>query len=318
MSRLSERTGTVFAAGAFVLWGLLPLYWNAFAAVAAIEILAHRLLWTSVTVSALLLIMRKFELPRMLRDTYLRPRLLLSGLLLGINWFTYIFAVNSGRVLDASMGYYINPLVSVLLGTLVLREKLNALQRIAVLIAAAGVLFTIAVQGIVPWVALLLAVTFGLYGLLKKQLPPAPLNALAAETAVLVPVGLLIIAVRAASGTWAFALPGVPVLRTGVLLAAAGIATAVPLYLFAEGAARISLSRLGFLQYTAPTLMLGLGVLVFGEPFTYVQAVTFGMIWTALLLYSVSGVLYRRSILRRQPTLPLDRAACDTGRQAEW
>lgn len=293
MKHMSGRAGTAFAAGAFIIWGLLPLYWNLLSHVSAVEILAHRLLWTSITVSALLIGVRQFRVTTFLRDAYLRPRLILSGLLLGVNWFVYIFAVNSGRVLDASMGYFINPLVSVLFGTVILRESLNTRQRLAVAIAAAAVLFTILAQGIVPWVALVLAGTFGLYGLLKKQLPPAPLNALAAETSFLVPVGMLIIAGRGVTGTWAFAsdaaAPGVAILLVG-----AGLVTALPLYLFAEGASRIPLSRVGFLQYIAPTLMLVLGVFVFGEPFTVVQAVTFGLIWTALLLYSTAGLGSRR------------------------
>ncbi|MFW6252938.1 MAG: EamA family transporter, partial [bacterium] len=153
MRTSSERVGTVFAAGAFIVWGVLPLYWNALSRVAAIEILAHRLLWTSVTVSVFLIVLRRFRLPQLLRDRALRPRLFMSGMLLGVNWFIYIFAVNSGRVLDASMGYYINPLVSVLLGTIVLGERLTLAHGTAVLIAFAAVVFTVVSEGIVPWVA---------------------------------------------------------------------------------------------------------------------------------------------------------------------
>lgn len=308
----SERVGTVFAAGAFIVWGVLPLYWNALSRVAAIEILAHRLLWTSVTVSVFLIVLRRFRLPQLLRDRALRPRLFMSGMLLGVNWFIYIFAVNSGRVLDASMGYYINPLVSVLLGTIVLGERLTLAHGTAVLIAFAAVVFTVVSEGIVPWVALVLAGTFGLYGLLKKQLPAAPLNALAAETSFLVPVGLVIIALRGVSGTWAFAANESSTIVHVLLLGGAGVVTALPLYLFAEGAARIPLSRIGFLQYLAPTLMLGLGVFVFGEPFTTVQAVTFGLIWSALLLYSISDMRSRRPTPPRPPILRNDQKQRDT------
>ncbi len=280
-----SAVGTAYAVAAFTLWGLLTLYWDLLEHVPAWEILAHRLFWTCVSVNALLIVSGRWRVPRLLRDARLRRRLALTGVLLGANWFTYIYAVNVGRVLDASMGYYINPLVSVLLGTLVLGERLSLFQKAAVTLAAAGVIIIGIHYGVVPWIALVLAGSFGFYGLIKKQMGLRPLTALAAETTFLAPIGLAVVAVLGTTGDGAFIAGGV---STTLLLLVSGAATALPLYWFAHGASRIPLSRVGFIQYIAPTIMLLIGVFLFGEPFTIAEGVSFGLIWSGLAIYSAS------------------------------
>ena len=291
-----QRLGTIYTAGAFSLWGLLPLYWRLLEHVPAFEILAHRIVWTAVFTSLVLLVGRRYRIGAFVRDRRLRRGLVLTGALLGVNWFTYIYAVNAGRVLDASMGYYINPLVSVLLGTLVLGERLSLLQKTAVSLAAIGVLVITIHYAVVPWVALVLAGTFGYYGLRKKQMGLDPLTALAVETTFLAPAGVALIAVLGAGGAGALAAVD---LTTDMLLVAAGVATALPLYWFAHGARRIPLSRVGFLQYIAPTLMLLIGVFLFGEPFTGAEAVSFGLIWLALAIYTASHTPVAKEIENR-------------------
>ncbi len=280
-----SAVGTAYAVAAFTLWGLLTLYWDLLGHVPAWEILAHRLFWTCISVNALLIVSGRWRVPALLRDPQVRRRLALTGVLLGGNWFTYIYAINVGRVLDASMGYYINPLVSVLLGTLVLGERLSLFQKIAVTLAAAGVIIIGIHYGVIPWIALVLAGTFGFYGLIKKQMGLRPLTALAAETTFLAPVGLVLITLLGTTGDGAFIVAGIP---TTLLLLVSGAATALPLFWFAHGASRIPLSRVGFIQYIAPTLMLLIGVFVFGEPFAVAEGISFGLIWSGLAIFSAS------------------------------
>lgn len=277
--------GSAYTVAAFTLWGLLTLYWDLLAHVPAWEVLAHRLFWTCISVSALLILSGRWDIPRLLRDARIRRRLALTGALLGANWFTYIYAINIGRVLDASMGYYINPLVSVLLGTIVLGERLSPLQKTAVTFATAGVIIIGVHYGVVPWIALMLAGTFGFYGLIKKQMGLPPLTALAAETTFLAPVGLAVVGAVGTTGDGAFLAAGS---GTTLLLLVSGAATALPLYWFAHGASRIPLSRVGFIQYIAPTIMLLIGVFIFGEPFAVAEGVSFGLIWSGLAVYSAS------------------------------
>lgn len=292
MKTLSESTmGTLYAAGAFAFWGVLPIYWRLLEVAPAHEILAHRTFWSFIMSALILMTTRRRRFLGVLRDRRCRHALVLSGLLLGFNWFTFIFAVNAGRVLDASLGYYINPLFSVFLGTVFLKERLTALQKVAVGFAAAGVIVLTIGSGVIPWVALILMTTFGLYGLVKKTVAVEPLTALAVETLVLVPVAAVIIGTGLVRGTGALGRWG---LATDALLVLAGVVTTVPLYWFAQGARRIPLSRLGFIQYIAPTLMLLVGAVLFGEPFTPVHAVSFALIWTGLALYSFSHARPRR------------------------
>ncbi len=280
MTALSPAaTGSLYALLAYGSWGLLPLYWKALGGVEAPTILAHRVLW-SLGFLALLLMMRRTPATLPLDRRALRL-LLVSGLLIGGNWLIYIWAVNAGRVLETSLGYFINPLVNVLLGRLFLGERLRPRQRLAVALAALGVAgLAVGAEG-VPWVALSLALSFGFYGLLRKLRPVDPLAGLAVETGLMAPLAL----------AWLFLAPA-PVGDTGAdaaLLAGAGIVTALPLIWFAAAAARLRLTTLGFFQYMAPSLHFLLAVFAFGEPVLPVHAFTFGCIWLALALYAQDG-----------------------------
>lgn len=284
------------AAGAFGLWGLLPIYWKALAAAGAGEILAHRIVWSALC-CALLLAYRRGV--RSLLASLATPRIFLSALgssvLIAVNWLTYIWAVNAGLVLEASLGYFINPLVCVLLGFLFLGERLRRMQAAAVCLAAAGVAFLTFHYGAVPWVALTLAFSFGLYGLCRKTARLNSLEGLTAETLLLLLPAAWYLGGLEAAGEGSF-FSGEPVLT--LLLFGAGPVTAVPLLLFAAGARMLPLATVGLLQYIAPTLQFALAVFLYGEPFTPAHLITFSLIWVALALYSFEGWHHGRHLQR--------------------
>ncbi|MFW6139107.1 MAG: EamA family transporter RarD [Spirochaetota bacterium] len=286
---LSEKAvGTWYAVGAFSLWGLLPLYWKALKHVPASQILGHRIFWSFVF-SVLLLLLRGRL--REARDIFSHPKnrwgCVLRSFILGANWFFYIWGVNTGQVVETSMGYFINPLLSVLLGVVFLRERLSAGETAAVFLAFSGVLYMTLEYGRLPWLALCLAFTFGMYGLLRKVAHVDSLVGLSGETAFLSPFALGYLLSREFQGAGTlYAPPSV----THLLLVGAGAVTAVPLIWFAHGVRRIPLSMVGFIQYLAPTLMLILGVFAFKEPFTPTHLVSFSCIWTALAVYSLAKI----------------------------
>jgi len=291
--------GTLYAVGAYTLWGLLPLFWKALANVPALEILSHRIVWSLAFLALLQFVRRSW--PSLRRDLRRRRELTILGgaaLLLGVNWYIYIWAVNAGFVVETSLGYFINPLFSVFLGAVLLHERLRPLQWAAVSLAAAGVLYLTFSYGALPWIALTLAFTFGVYGLLKKQAPFSALNGLTLETAVLVLPALGYITVRQAAGAGAL---GTIDATTTALLIATGIATGLPLLLFAAGARRIRLSTLGILQYIAPTMQFLLGIFLYREPFTAARLLGFAVIWLALALYSVENLVIRRRTAALEP-----------------
>lgn len=274
-------SGVLLALAAYGQWGLLPLYWKALAGIAAPVILSHRILWSVAFLAAVSLLRRNHAAFDWSRRTL--GWLALSGTLLAGNWLLYIWSVNDGRVLETSLGYFINPLVSMLLGRVVLGEQLRSRQKAAVALAAVGVAVPVLGGGGLPWVALTLAVSFGLYGLLRKLRPVDPVLGLGVETGLLLPL--------AAGYLWWQPEPlfGASNLETGLLLGA-GIATSVPLICFAGAARRLRLTTLGFLQYLAPSMHFLLAVAVFGETVTPTALVTFGCIWTALAIYAADGV----------------------------
>ncbi len=287
-------TGLVYAALAYVIWGLFPIYFHALARVDAFEIVMHRSLWSFVFVWAVLVAMRRLQwVPAVVRQPRLVAQFTLSALLLSTNWLLYVWAVNHGHVVEASLGYFVTPLVNVLLGTWVLKERPRRLQWLAVAVAACGVLWLTLTLGRPPWIALGLAGSFGSYGLLRKTAPLGALEGLAVETAVMAPVAIVALALMAVPRGGVFA--GMDGATVGWLLFA-GPLTAIPLLLFAAGARRITLATLGTLQYLSPTIQFLLGVTWFGEPLESTRLVGFVLIWLALGVYSADGFLW----LRRQ------------------
>jgi len=293
-----SAAGAFFAFLAFLIWGLSPIYWKALHEVGAFEIILHRILWSFAFLMPLVLVGQRWtEFKKTITSPKMLSILLITSILVGANWLIYIWAVNNGRVLQASLGYYINPLVNIVLGMVFLRERLRRAQAVAVVLATLGVFNLTFRYGVFPWVSLALAFSFGIYGLIRKVAAVGALVGLTVETLLLtVPAGIWVFHLhRIQSGVFLHA--GT---KTDLLLLGTGILTATPLLLFNLGARRITLATLGFIQYTAPTGMLLLGITMFGEPFTEIQAVTFGLIWTALAIYSWDTVrVHRKRVAKR-------------------
>jgi chloramphenicol-sensitive protein RarD len=278
----------LYAAGAYALWGLVPVYFKALQHVPPLEILAHRIVWSLVFLAIVLAWRRQWAwIGAVLRRPKVLAGFIASAILISINWFIYIWAVNNGRVIDASLGYFINPLINVLLGFLLLHERLRPGQWATVALAAGGVAWLTWQGGHLPWIALTLAITFGTYGLLRKTAALGALEGLSLETLILFPAALGYLIVLTLHGHNSFATAPD---STKWLLVAAGPITAIPLLMFAAGARRIPLSLLGLLQYIGPTLQLLLGVWLYHEPFGGPRLVGFAMIWAALALYSAEGL----------------------------
>ena len=285
--------GIAYAALAYTAWGLFPLYFRQLAAVPALEIIAHRTLWSLVFVALVLLARRQWA---WLAPLARQPRLLalstLSALLLAANWLIYVWAVNNGHVLDASLGYFILPLINVALGYAVLGERPRRGQWLAVALAACGVLWLALQAGRVPWIGLAIALTFGGYGLLRKTAPLGALEGLALETAVLAPLAVGLLAWWAGHGSAAWTHAGA---ADWLWLLAAGPITAVPLLWFAAGARRVPLATLGLLQYISPSLQFLLGVWLLGESVQPARLAGFVLIWAALGLFAMEGAWQRRA-----------------------
>jgi chloramphenicol-sensitive protein RarD len=288
---VNDQTGPLYALLAYGAWGLLPVYWKFFGNTPAVEVLSHRMIWSAVFLCCLLLVQRRlpdlvalFKSPRQVRV------LLLTATLLSCNWGLYIYGVNSDRVIETSLGYYINPLVTVLLGFVFLKERLHRGQQVAVVLATIGVGYFIWQLGTVPWIGLGLAITFAFYGLLRKVVQAGPLVGLAVETLLITPVVLLFVIYLASQGHSHF---GETPLKT-LLFMGAGVATSMPLLWFNNAAKRLRLSTLGFFQYLAPSIALLLGVFLYGEPFTTIHGVTFSCIWVALAIFSATTLRLKK------------------------
>jgi chloramphenicol-sensitive protein RarD len=289
--------GALYAVLAYGTWGLLPVYWKSLAGVPPVEVLAHRVFGTVVFSVLLLAALRRTpELGAALRSRRERRALVASGALIALNWGVFIWAVGAGRILETALGYYLNPLINVLLGTVFLRERLRRAQGIAVALAGGGVGVMLANHGELPWIALTLAVSFGLYGLLHKLTQVRPIAALTVETGALAPAALAYLgfATEPAGGAL---VTGSDLART--LLVLAGPVTALPLLWFASAARRLRLSTLGLFQYLAPTLALFVAVFLYGESFTRAHALAFALIWSALALYSVDALQASRAMFAR-------------------
>jgi chloramphenicol-sensitive protein RarD len=290
----TDPRGLAAAASAFFIWGLLPLYLKALHSVPVIQITAHRLVWGCLFAFLWLHLRKEIDQVRAaLRDPNTRWRLCASATLISINWLTYVYGIAANRVVETSLGYFINPLVNVLLGVLLLAERLNAAQWTAVTIAAAGVAWLTWTAGHPPWISLTLAFSFGLYGLVRKVIRVDALPGFATETLLLAPLGIAYI-------VWC-EIAGSGVMTTGgmgmyLLLIVGGPITAIPLVLFAYGARRIPYSTVGLLQYIGPTIQLILAVFAFGEPFSGPRVAGFVLIWTALALYAADGLWRARKM----------------------
>jgi chloramphenicol-sensitive protein RarD len=289
----------LYALGAYGAWGFAPLYWRALDAVPASEILAHRVVWSFVTGLLLIVVLRR-------RDDFraaLKSRrqlwpLVASAFLIGTNWLVFIWAVETDRVLATSLGYYINPLISVSFGTLILGERLRPAQRLAVALATIGVIQLGWSVGRLPWISLVLAISFALYGLVRKLAPVMPVVGFALETAILAPLGAMYLAIAHANGDGT-GFGGST--ATSLLLVGSGGFTAIPLLCFNSAAKRLNLSTIGLFQYLAPSIAFVLAVALWDEPFTRAHAITFGCVWTALAIYSLDAVRVARGSGIRAP-----------------
>jgi chloramphenicol-sensitive protein RarD len=292
MPSSDQTKGAWYVGLAYTLWGFFPIYWKALAGISPLQLIGHRIVWSFLLL--LVMIGRSKDWTAVWASVR-TPRVLgvytIAGLAIATNWLIFVWAVAVNQIVEISLGYFINPLLSVVLGMLIFHERLRKLQWMSVALAAAGVLYLTVTLGALPWIALSLATTFCIYGLMKKLAPLGSVHGLALETGILfVPAAIYVIAEHL-SGRGAFMHSGA--LRD-VLMFASGPTTAVPLLLFAAGVRRIPLSLVGMLQYINPTMQICIGVLLYGEPFTRVQLVGFGLVWTALALFAFENYALRR------------------------
>jgi len=279
--------GPVFAILAYGTWGLLPIYWKLFLGIPPLEVLVHRILWSVIFLMFVVLIQKKFillvELCRSPKQLFI---ILTTSMLLGANWMIYIWAVNEGFVIETSLGYFINPLVNVMLGMIIFKERLKLWQTLALILALCGVLNYLFGFGELPWIALGLASSFSIYGMLRKISEAGPLIGLTMETLILVPVALLLLSWWTLDGSSHFGTMS----ELDLYFLGCGLITSFPLLWFAAAAKRLRFSTLGLFQYLAPTSQFLLGVFLYKEPFTITHAITFALIWMALVLYSGNSI----------------------------
>ncbi|ART80438.1 EamA family transporter RarD [Oceanisphaera avium] len=298
MEKDQASHGAIYAIGAYTLWGIAPLYFKQLTQIPAYEILSHRVIWSFLLLLVLLSVLKFWPRVRaVLRQPKNLLLLSLSSLIIGLNWGVYIWAINNNHILDASLGYYINPLFNIVLAMLFLGERFRPIQWAAVALATSGVLIQLIVFGRLPWIALVLALSFGLYGLIRKHVLVDPITGLMLETLVLLPLAagyLLLIADTPTSHLTANSL------QTNLWLICAGIVTTAPLLLFAAGAKRLKLSTLGFFQYIGPSLMFLVAVGLYDEPFSADKIITFGLIWCSLVIYSWESIKQRKKTALRQ------------------
>jgi chloramphenicol-sensitive protein RarD len=286
------QRGIALGVGAYMLWGVLPIFWKAIESVDSIEILAHRIVWSVALLVAIVGLRRSWpQIRRLERRSWLR--LLVAGALLALNWGTYIWAVNHGHIVESSLGYFINPLLNVVLGVVILRERLDPTQWTAVGVATAGVAYVTVAMGSLPWIALVLAGTFGFYGLLKKQmLAIGPFESLTVEVGLMLIPAVVYLTTLGGGGSF-----GTAGLRLTVLLMMTGVATAVPLLLFGAAATRIPLSTIGLLQYIAPSMQFLIGVFVYSEVVGRDRLIGFVLVWIGLAIYTGNGLRRRRRVV---------------------
>ncbi len=293
---VESRRGFLIGAAAYLMWGLFPLYWPLLEPAGAVEILAHRIFWSLAVMALLVVLLRRTDrLRAVMASRRTLAILTAASVVIAINWGTYIWGVNNEHVVEASLGYFITPLVLVLMGVFVLGERLRPLQWAALGLAAAAVIGLTVEYGRPPWVALVLAFSFGSYGLAKKKANTGAVESLTVETLLLTPIALGYLVWLTSQGSSQFANHG---LSHAALLASAGLVTAIPLICFGAAATRVSMTTLGLLQYLAPTIQFGLGVALFHEPMPALRWLGFSLVWVALAIFTAESVNHRRRQLR--------------------
>lgn len=295
-----SKKGVIFALGAYLIWGFLPIYWKQIEGISSYEIIAHRVLWSFVFMILFIIFIGKWryfneDLKFIFSNKKKVMALFTASAVITSNWLVFIIAVQAGHILDASLGYYINPLISILLGLLILGERFSKIGWVAIVIVTVGVAYMIAGLGSAPWISFYLAVSFSVYGLIKKTINLDAVYAMAVETFVLAPFALIYIIYVQAAGTGSFG-----VNTESLWMMGAGAVTVIPLLLFSLGVQKIRLSLIGFLQYFAPTIMLIIGVFMYDEAFTDVHAVAYVFIWSGLIIYSVNRYLTMRNENKKQ------------------
>lgn len=289
----SYTRGLILAVLSYLIWGVFPLYWKLLTQVPATQILAHRIVWSFALLAAIIFFTRNKKVREYLKNPKIFITLFLTAIFIGLNWGIYIYAVNNNHIVEASLGYYINPIVTVLLAIIFLKERMNRLQILAVLFALAGLIYLTIEIGRLPIISIILALTFAIYALLRKKANLQSMPGLMIETMILTPIALGYLLFANHQGSGAF---GHISMFVNVLLVFAGPVTTLPLYLFGVAAPKIPLSTMGFIQYLSPSMQLLLGVIIFKEPFTHANLVCFALVWIGLGLYSYSIL---RTIRRR-------------------
>jgi chloramphenicol-sensitive protein RarD len=293
--------GILYGIGAYVLWGFFPIYWKFLHPVPALQVIGHRIGWSFIMLAVYVLITKQWQ---DFRSVAFKAKTIgmysIAAVLLSINWLIYVWGVNAGFIVETSLGYFINPLLSVLLGVIFLRERLRPMQRIPVGLAAVGVIYLTFVYGRLPWIALSLAFSFGFYGFVKKLSPLGSLYGLTLETGSVFPVALIYLVVVGVNGTGAFFHAGTLI---DLFLIGAGIVTTIPLLMFASAAKQIPLTLVGLLQYIAPTLQFLIGVFVYKESFDFSHFIGFAIVWVALIFFAVESYIANRTPIQSIPEL---------------
>lgn len=300
------KKGLIYVFGAYALWGFFPIYFKFLQEAPAIQIMAHRVSWSFIFLM-ILIVLRK-DLKKIVKSLNRKIIFIytIAGTVLAINWLTYVWGVNAGFVVETSLGYFINPLVSVVLGVVILKEKLRKLQWLPVALATIGVVYLTIEHGSLPWIALVLAFSFGLYGLFKKIAPLPSIHGLTVETGAIFLPAVVFLIVMEVNGTGAF---GHASSLTTFLLILSGIVTAIPLILFASGAPLVPLTTIGILQYIAPTIQFLIGVFVYNEPFNLSKLIGFGLVWLALIIFTLEGLSHNHQsnrLNRPVKTMPVE------------
>lgn len=294
------KKGILFGIGAYTLWGFFPIYWKLLHHVPALQLLGHRIGWSFLLLAAVIGLSGQWTELRAALNKRTLQIYSIAALLIGLNWLMYVWAVNAGYIVETSLGYFINPLLSVLMGVIFLRERLRPAQWVPVGLAAVGVVYLTFVYGRLPWIALALAFTFGLYGLVKKLAPLGSLYGLTLETGILFVPALLYLLFVEQNGQGAFLHSGV---LSDALMVGAGVVTTIPLLMFASAARSIPLTMVGILQYIAPTLQFLIGVFVYKEPFDMARLLGFSIVWLALVIFWAESFIYHRFLVQPVPEL---------------